>query len=105
MHVELPRVFAIHVAKFDQSLKHPSAMASDTFRYRDEYAYFQCTDRTIRLYRKGSFPWLKEYNERLLIWNEENFIVTGEGYWKLKSGPRAKSRYNMVYHFYAEKIL
>lgn len=89
---DLPAIFAIHDMRWIDE------------RYCHEEAYFQCTTRVVRLVRHG-FPWLKEYNENLLIWLEKDFIQTAHGYWKLRTPPRGKTRHNMIYHFYAEKIL
>lgn len=92
MNIELPQVFAINNIHWISR------------EYCNEYALFTCTDRVCRLARHG-FPWLKEFNENLLFWNEEKFFMTAEGYWRLKSTPRAKSRFNMLYMFYGEKVL
>lgn len=89
---ELPHIFAISSMKWVDE------------RYCHEEAIFQCTPRVVKLARHG-FPWIKECNENLLFWLEEEFIQTAHGYWKLKTSPRGKTRLNMVYHFYAEKIL
>lgn len=92
MRFDLPHVFAINSERWIDG------------RYCHEQKYFQCCDRVVKLVRPG-FPWIKIFAEDFLIWLDEEFFLTNEGYWKVKSPPRAKSRRNMIYHFYGEKIL